>query len=360
MFAPLAAVFGLFAVAGGAVDEIGDARGLLEDGLEGEFVLVEGDPGVGAAGAHKDAIGVSGYLIDGGFAGVDDIEGDRVGGKQEGKAAEDAGIGHGGVVAIDDVEHEGADGGVVDAAFGEAAELFVLVVGEADVLFDGVFKDDEIAVGEDEVGVLAVVEDLVPEGVDGGGRAKCELGAAAEGVVLEEQGGGGEEEEGGEGSEVGDVVTAVGEGWRGEYSGDGLAGMEEEGVGAFGEIGDEGFVAAFLVEVLLEFFTELGGLDADEGVLAGVVVFGAAEDTDADVVFAEVGVAVGEGVVADEEEEFAEAVGFLESRAGGDAGEEFAARVGSRLGGGGLGGSRLRSGRRDHDQRKRGDEASIS
>jgi hypothetical protein len=106
-----------------------------------------------------------------------------------------------------------------------------------------------------------------------------------------------------------------------------FAGMEEEGVAAFGDIGEERFGDAVLFEVLLELFAELRGLDADEGVLAGVVVFRTAKDTDTDVVLAEVGGAVGEGVFADEQKEFTEAVGLLKGRAAGDAFQQFAAGV---------------------------------
>lgn len=58
---------------------------------------------------------------------------------------------------------------------------------------------------------------------------------------------------------------------------------EDRHVVSFGNLDDQGFVAPFLAEVLLQFLAELRDLDADQCIVAGILAGRAAENVHADV-----------------------------------------------------------------------------
>lgn len=77
---------------------------------------------------------------------------------------------------------------------------------------------------------------------------------------------------------------------------------------------------------MVEFFTDLGGFDAHDGVVCGVVAGRAAEHFNADLALAEAVELAGQSVLDDEAEEILGAAAGSEAFAGEDFGEMAADR----------------------------------
>jgi hypothetical protein len=151
-------------------------------------------------------------------------------------------------------------------------------------------------------------------------RAQAGFEARLEAEVQEQERGGGEQQE--QGEEPAEAGAAVEEGRARQGGGVVLMLEKLEGIAALGQLDAEGLVLAFFLEVLIDFLAEMRSLNADEGILSGVVARGAAKDGDADLLLA--GRVVGrlDGAAAEEFQQFAGALGLLKGNTGGDTGQQ--------------------------------------
>src|SRR5262249_6768107 len=196
---------------------------------------------------------------------------------------------------------------------------------------DQVLVQADRGVVEDDVGWVVRSKQLGPQQVDRRTRRDLFAGASLQVTFLQQQQDrrGGEEqcERGGARSQPGDVSAGSGaSGQPRRASGGCLAGVgslaEQEQVVALRNLDDDRLASAFRGEVLLKPLPQLGGVDADDVVGAGVVVGRPAEDVMADLLFMDVGHVSGESPVGEVEEQVTESVGLADDWARGDSLDE--------------------------------------